>query len=82
MRGEYESESGSPAGGQFDVLGFGRGSSAYSLTLTPTYQWKAFFGRLDLSYVGLSGQTAGSGFGSTGKGSDQFRVMFETGVVF
>jgi hypothetical protein len=80
LRGEYESETGNPITNQFDVLGFGTGSSAYSFTITPTYQWKAFFGRLDLSYVGLTDQTVG--FGSTGTGSDQFRLMFETGVVF
>jgi hypothetical protein len=80
LRGEYESESGSAAGGNYDVIGFGPGSSAWSLTATPTYQWKAFFGRLDLSYVGLTDQAVG--FGTTGNGSDQFRAMFETGVVF
>jgi hypothetical protein len=80
LRGEYESESGSVAGGNFDVLGFGAGSSAWSLTVTPTYQWKAFFGRVDFSYVGLTDQAVG--FGTSGTGSDQFRAMFETGVVF
>ncbi|HVZ27037.1 MAG TPA: outer membrane beta-barrel protein, partial [Rhizomicrobium sp.] len=80
LRGEYEDESGSVAGGQFDVLGFGAGSSAWSVTVTPTYQWKAFFGRLDLSYVGLSDQSFG--FSNSGTSSDQFRLMFETGVVF
>ena len=80
LRGEYESESGSVAGGNYDVLGYGPGSSAWSLTVTPTYQWKAFFGRMDLSYVGLTDQAVG--FGTSGTGSDQFRVMFETGVLF
>jgi hypothetical protein len=81
-RAEYESESGKPATHQYDVLGYGVGSSAWSLTVTPTYQWKAFFGRLDLSYVGLTDRTPGLGFANTGNGTDQFRVMFETGVVF
>ena len=82
LRGEYESESGTVARGNYDVLGYGAGSSAYSLTITPTYQWKAFFGRLDLSYVGVMDKAAGLGFGPTGTSSDQFRVMFETGIVF
>lgn len=80
LRGEYETESGTVAGGNFDVLGFGAGSSAWSLTVTPTYQWKAFFGRVDFSYVSLTDQAVG--FGTSGTGSDQFRAMFETGVVF
>ena len=82
-RVEYESESGHK--GVFttpDIIGYGPGSNAWSLTVTPTYQWKQFFGRLDLSYVTLGSLSAGSGFGAIGTKTDQFRLMFETGVLF
>ncbi|HJW40036.1 MAG TPA: outer membrane beta-barrel protein, partial [Rhizomicrobium sp.] len=78
---EYESETGTK--GVFatpDILGYGPGSNAVSFTVTPTYQWKQLFARLDLSYVSLG--SAVTGFGVLGNKSDQFRGMFETGVLF
>jgi hypothetical protein len=80
-RVEYESETGTP--GVFttpDILGYGPGSNAVSVTLTPTYQWKQLFARADVSYVSVgSGTTA---FGPLGNKSDQFRGMFEAGILF
>jgi hypothetical protein len=90
-RFEYENSSGhnyifTPVAGGLtnapNILGYGAGSDAWSLTFTPTYQWKLLFARLDLSYVGVSQSTAGSDFGSKGTAKDQTRVMVETGVVF
>ena len=74
-RVEYESESNG-----LDLFGFGSGSNAWSLTITPTYQYKVFFARVDGSYVGLGSNSAG--FGSSGPSSSQFRGMVEIGVLF
>ena len=81
-RFEYISSSGSVAAGNANPLGYGPGSSAYSFTLTPTYQQGIFFARLEGSLVGLSGSTAGFRFGKTGASSTQERIVFETGVLF
>ena len=95
-RGEYLNSSGSPTSvpPAFNFLGCGAGCSAWSLTVTPSYQWKLLFARLDVSYVGLSSNTIGFGtktihlgsppiaYPSNANASDQFRVMFETGVLF
>jgi hypothetical protein len=85
-RVEYESESGHA--GLFttpDILGYGPGSNAWSVTLTPTYQWKQFFGRADISYVTVGSGTPGFLFGSgpltAGTNKDQVRLMFETGIL-
>jgi hypothetical protein len=81
-RVEYESESGHK--GVFttpDIIGYGPGSNAWSLTATPTYQWKQFFGRLDLSYVTVGSGTPGLLFGTPHIKTDQVRLMFETGVL-
>jgi hypothetical protein len=68
---------------------YGTRSSAWSLTVTPTYQNTLFFARSDLSYVtansiGLfsSQESPGPGFGTDGSKSDQIRVLLEAGIVF
>jgi hypothetical protein len=85
-RAEYETSSGNtsatlpltpPVGGFF-----GPGSAAYSLTITPSYQWKLFFARLDLSYTATSSGVNGYQFGTKFNSSNQTRLMFETGVLF
>lgn len=86
-RGEYEASSGNPLT-TFDLTGYGAGSNAWSITVTPTYQWKVFYARADVSYVGITGLAngagfpAGFGFGKTGSSSSQVRGMFELGVLF
>jgi hypothetical protein len=77
LAGRFEYETSSNGA---NVLACGAGCSAWSLTATPSYQWKLLFARLDVSYVGLSSNTIG--FGTKFKSSDQTRVMFETGVLF
>jgi len=80
-RVEYESETGTP--GVFttpDILGYGPGSNAVSVTFTPTYQWKQLFARADISYVSVG--DASFAFGPLGANSDQFRGMFEAGILF
>lgn len=80
-RAEYIGSTGSTTDGSPNLL-YGPGSKAWSLTLTPTYQYKVFFGRLDASYVGTSHTTPGSAFGLAGNDKSQGRAVFETGILF
>lgn len=59
---------------------YGPGSNAWSLTITPTYQYKVFFARAEASYVGLG--HAAYGFGVDGDKTGQARVLLETGIIF
>ena len=65
-----------------NIIGFGPGSNARSITITPTYQLKLWFARLDVSYIGLGSASAGSGFGTNFNSNNQTRVMLETGFAF
>ena len=81
VRVEYVSSSGPQGGGQANFL-YGPGSDAYSLTVTPTYQYKIFFARAELSYVHASHTTPFSTFGDTGNDHSQTRGVIEVGVIF
>ena len=81
VRVEYITSSGSSTDGSPNLL-YGPGSTAFSVTVTPTYQAGAFFGRFELSYVGASGTAAGSAFGSSGTDKSQFRGLLEAGFIF
>ncbi len=61
---------------------YGAGSNAFSATITPTYVWKQFFARAELSVVSASGITPGSAFGLAGNDKSQVRGKFEFGVTF
>ena len=76
-RVEYIGSSGSQV-----ALLYGPKSSAWSLTLTPTWQVKTLFIRGELSYTKLDSMGAGAGFGKFGNKTDQARAMIETGVLF
>lgn len=88
-RFEYESELGHANNFSTpDIIGYGPGNNVFSLTITPTYQYKQFFGRAELSYVSVGSGSDCSEFGTDnlcesapGNKSDQVRLMFETGVV-
>jgi hypothetical protein len=81
-RGEYIDST-----GQLNLI-LGPRSNAWSLTLTPTYQYKIYFVRAEASYVSAGGidfaqgPGAGPAFGPTGTKSDQFRLLLETGILF
>jgi hypothetical protein len=60
---------------------YGGDSSAWSFTITPTYQNKFFFARAELSYVKANSGTAGFMFGPTFSSDSMTRVMLETGVI-
>jgi hypothetical protein len=81
-RGEYVSSSGSLANGAPALLTGGPGANNWSITVTPSYQYKIFFARAEFSYVGLGSTTPGFAFGKSGTDTSQVRVMLETGVLF
>ena len=81
IRFEYIGSSGSLASGAPNLL-YGPGSNAWSVTLTPTYQYKIFFARAEFSHVGTNSTTSGLVFGPTGTNTTQTRFMFEAGVLF
>jgi hypothetical protein len=80
-RFEYISSTGSLANGAPSLI-YGPGSSAWSITLTPTYQYKIFFARAEFSHVGTSSTTPGFALGPTFGNTTQTRFLFETGVLF
>ena len=81
IRFEYIGSTGTLANGAPNLL-YGPGSNAWSITLTPTYQYKVFFARAEVSHVGTSSTTSGLVFGPTGTNTTQTRFMFEAGVLF
>ena len=78
---EYVSTSGSSTDGTVNIL-FGPGSSAWSFTVTPTYQMGIWFARLEGSYVTASSVNSGDGFGKFGTSSSQARLLVEAGIAF
>jgi len=80
-RVEFVTSSGIATDGTVNVL-YGPGSSAWSFTATPTWQNGMFFGRLEGSYVGLSGTSPGFAFGKAGTSTSQERLVLEGGILF
>jgi hypothetical protein len=80
-RGEYISSTGNVADQSVNLI-FGPGSSGWSGTLTPTFQYERFFARGDLSWVHASNYTPGFVFGSTGTNNNQPRAVAEIGFLF
>jgi hypothetical protein len=78
---EYVGSDGSSTDGTVNVL-FGPGSSAWSFTVTPTWQMGMYFARLEGSYVTASSVNSGDGFGKFGTSTTQARVVLEAGVAF
>ena len=61
---------------------YGPGSTAWSFTLTPTYQYKQIFTRTDISYVSVGNITTGLAFGTFGTKPSQTRGVVELGFLF
>jgi outer membrane murein-binding lipoprotein Lpp len=80
-RAEYIGSTGSTTDGSTNLM-YGPGSRAWSLTLTPTYQYKKFFFRPEVSFVQAMNYTSGAVFGSEGKNPAQVRGLIETGFIF
>lgn len=81
VRAEYIVSTGQAANGAPNLL-YGAGSKAWSVTVTPTYQYKSYFVRAEMAYVGTSGATPGLAFGVAGTATSQTRALVETGVLF
>src|ERR1700730_6648931 len=62
VRFEYLGSTGTAAEGAPNLL-YGPGSKAWSITFSPTYQYKIFFARAELSHAGTSRTTPGLVFG-------------------
>jgi hypothetical protein len=81
-RFEYENSTGIKYASTPNVIGFGPGSNAFSITITPTFQYSLFFIRPEFSYVSAGNSAPGSTFGTSGTTTNQVRGMIETGIVF
>jgi hypothetical protein len=81
-RVEGITSSGSPSDGSANLLGYGPGSNVWSITLTPTYQYKNFFPRGEASFVQAVQYTPGDVFGNQNRNPAQVRGLLETGLLF
>jgi hypothetical protein len=81
VRLEYISATGSATDGSPNLL-YGPGSTAWSITVTPTYQYGIFYARAEFSYVSAGSTTPGLALGPNGTASDQTRGLLEVGVLF
>jgi Putative beta-barrel porin-2, OmpL-like. bbp2 len=80
-RAEYIGSNGTSTDGAANLL-YGPGSEAWSITLTPTFQYKQFFVRGEASFVQAMSYTAGDVFGNEGRNPAQVRGVLETGLLF
>jgi hypothetical protein len=74
--------SGNPTDGSANLLSYGVGSNVWSITLTPTYQYKNFFARGEASFVQAVQYTPGDVFGNQNRNPAQVRGVLETGILF
>ncbi len=82
-RVEYVTSSGADnTSANNNLLGYGPGSRAWTLTFTPTWQSGGLFVRAELSYAHVEDYTSGLAFGNAGKQANQTRLLLEFGVVF
>ena len=80
-RWEYIGSSGNLASNSANLM-YGPGSTAWSLTATPTYQYKKFFTRTDIAYVAPATSPRAVAFGSFGLKPSQTRGVVELGFLF
>jgi hypothetical protein len=80
-RVEYITSSGSVASGAANLL-YGPGSSAFSFTMTPTWQDGIWFLRGDASITAAFSTTPGFAFGRVGNSQTQARWVLEGGIIF
>jgi hypothetical protein len=81
VRWEYLKSSGSAKDNSVNLM-YGPGSSATSVTVTPTFQYGGFFFRGDVAYVHASNIAPSGAFGSAGMLQNQPRAMAEVGFIF
>jgi len=80
-RWEYIGSTGSAIDQAVNLM-YGPGSAAWSLTVTPTYQYKKLFTRADISFVQANNFKMGSAFGPYGTKGSQARGLVEMGLLF
>jgi hypothetical protein len=80
-RGEYIGSTGSASQNSVNLM-YGPGSAAWSITLTPTFQYQRFFTRGDFSFVRATSFTPGDVFGPHGTDPNQPRGVIEVGFLF
>ena len=80
-RGEYIASTGTTSEGAVNLL-YGTGSDAFSATVTPTFEDKAFFARAEFSFVHAMNTTVGDAFGTNGADATQARGVLEAGFMF
>ncbi len=86
----YSLGGGFSLGGRLEYIGttgnnnllYGPGSGAFSISLTPTFQYNYFFARGEVAWVKANGITSGLGFGTDGNNTSQTRLVIETGILF
>ena len=61
---------------------YGPGTSAFSVTITPTFTYRQLFLRGEYAHVELYDITPGFGFGRSGTRTGQDRFMLEAGITF
>jgi hypothetical protein len=61
---------------------YGPNSSAWTFTITPTYQFEQYFMRFEASLVKAVNATAGASFGVNGTNTSQVRGMVELGILY
>jgi hypothetical protein len=81
VRLEFIASTGTVGGGAPNLL-YGPSSKAWSITVTPTYQYSIFFARPEFSFVDTFDAKSGLAFGPTGKAYTQSRMLLEAGVIF
>jgi hypothetical protein len=83
-RAEYDQEGDNP--NATDIMGFGLGAHAYSITITPEYKYKQFFIRPEVSYVHITNVASAYYYTSpsdaTPTKNTQIRLGLEAGFVF
>lgn len=79
---EYITQSGRPTDLVFTNLLYGPGSSAFSVTVTPTFTFDKLFIRGEYAHVELFDSSPGFRFGRTLTRTAQDRFMLETGITF
>jgi len=81
VRVEYLSTNGGNVAGA-PILLYGPNSSAWTFTITPTYQFEQYFMRFEASLVKAVNATAGASFGANGTNTSQVRGMVELGILY
>jgi len=80
-RVEYIASTGRAVDGAPNLL-YGPGSKAWSVTLTPTYQYERFFARAEVSFIKAIDTVPGFALGPNATKTTQSRLLLEVGVLY